>query len=165
MDRRRLLSLLALVAGGAFVGAALFWPKSDEELINEQLDYLVARVSFEQPMVNPMFFGTRLAGDFKDIFAEQVFVEAPEARQTGALSPRDLALLTAKALARFSSLDASWSDKEIQVMDESATVKAKVRVVTNRGLQPQVGTRTTEMTLERLSGGWKISRIRISPEL
>ncbi len=162
MDRRTLLSLLGLAGGAAVLGAAVFWPETDEERIRAVLDEVTMAVEFSEPIANPVFFGSRLADSWQDVMMDQVRVHAEEASRSGNFERSRLALLTSQVLAtRFSSLMVTLSDVSIRVARDTAEVDATVVALTDQGTGSSAGQRSARFSLERANGDWKISSVYI----
>lgn len=161
MERRNLI-LGALLAGGAIlVMTALFWPKSDEELILAQLNSLAEAVGFSEPIENPMFFGATLADRLEPLVTEQVQVSIPEVHGTVPRDRGQLALASAMALSRYGSLSVSLSSINIQLSAGGARANAEARVIATEGGQLKSDSRTVHFELIKDSGDYQVSSVRV----
>lgn len=165
MERREFIAGGVLILGLSVVGYAILAPENDEELIAVVLDDLADAVSFDVPISNPVFFGSRLADRFEAIFAETVTIRVLEVQRTAPPKRSHLALAAAQAMSRYGSLHASFSDLEISIHDSVAQVDAVVHVEGNHGGEFRKDSRPVSIELSKEGGDWLIVNLVVeAPE-
>ena len=158
---KRALIYLALVAGIALVGYAIFGRKTDEEQIVEQLTRLAAVVSIDSEE-NPLTRGARLNREFNELFTKDARASVPEL-STPVSGRRELVALATRAVASFRSLDVEFDGTSIQVGNAGAHVKttAKLNGVRTDGDLDR-GDRQVSLRFLPADGDWKIDEVSVS---
>lgn len=162
MDRRRTLAVLGFASGLLLLAGVFFWPESDEERIRARLHGLSDVLRFSEPIASPVFFASHLSEVFQSSMTPSVQVHADEAGRSGLFQPKSLALITAQVLAtRFSTLEVSFENIDIDLRGESATVVGTAVALTGQGGTPTLGRRPVRFSLTKIDGKWLVNHATI----
>jgi hypothetical protein len=158
---KRALVWVALIAGLALVGYAVFARKTDEELIEEQLARLAAVMSIDSEE-NPLARGARLSREFNELFTKDARASVPEL-SAPVQGRRELVALATRAVASFRSLDVAFSGTSIDIGNAAADVKttAKLNGVRADGDLDR-GERQVSLRLVRSDGAFLIDSASVS---
>ncbi len=162
MERRNLLILGLASVGLLAVSLSLFLPKSEEEVVAEQLHGLAASVGFSEPIVSPVFFGSALADRLEPYVAERVEVQIDEVTPNAPNERGKLAIAAAMALSRYGSLDVSLSDLTIELHASGARARAVARVSATEGGRVKVDDRPVRFDLQNNSGHYRVTRVLVA---
>ncbi len=164
VDRRRWIAALIGIVGASAISIALLYPESDEEQIERVLQRLASAVSFETPIDNPMFFGSRLSEQFQDLLAEDVRVRVSEVPFPLPSHRGQLGLAAAQGLSRYGSLQVSLSGINPKINGKTAEVKTVASVMTFSGAQLQSTERPVDFSLSKADGDWRVSSVKVSAD-
>jgi len=157
MERRQLIGAGALALGAAAVGYATFAPTSDEELIAAVLDALAAALSFDEHQGNPVMWGARLSGEFKELMTPQVQIQVAEVHGKIPSSREKLGMAAALVLQRYGSLALSFSALRTSVAGDGAQVEATAHVAGQLYGEFRQDTRQVQIGLDKSDGDWRVS--------
>jgi len=162
MLRKNLLVYGLASAGALTVTAALFWPRSKEEVIISQLQGLAAASSFSQPIENPIFFGSALTERWEDYLNNPVRVTVPEVQSRLPSQPGQLAMSAALVLSRFGAFQVSLSDLEVRLTALGASVDGVAEVTVIEAGTPRRDTRPVHFELSEDGGQYLVTTISVS---
>lgn len=165
MDRRRAIAATVSALGLGVLGYALFSPLSEEEQVENVLRALCAAVSFDEPIQNPMFFGSHLSEQFQDLLTEDVRVMLSEVHFPIPSHRGQLGLAAARGLSRYGSLNATLGGLEIQLQEGQAEARATVTVVSNSGGEVRRADRPVDFSLIKVDGEFRVASVKVRPEL
>ena len=160
MERRTLLAGGALLVGTLTLGIALFSPQSDEEQIRETLDALAEAVSFSEPIGNPVFYGSHLSDQFKELMTDPVQVRVSEVQGSLPSNRGRLGLAAAQVLTRYGALHVGLGDLDINVNGDQASVKGTATVTALGGGRPKRDERPIRFELVK-DGDWVVSSVMV----
>ncbi len=165
MTRRDLL-LFSLAAGGALsIAWAVFSPKSDEERVAEQLHALADAVHFSEPILNPLFWGTRVAEKMEPLTSPSLILSLAEIGGSPPTERRQLALAGAQMLSRYGSFEVHLEDLNIRLNETGAQAWARARTLANEAGQIRSDTRKVHFRLDKASSDYLITHIEVeSPD-
>ncbi len=153
-------ALIVVAAGIGLAGYAVFAGKSDQERIADQLERLerVVEISGDE---NLLLRGSRIRGEFQEIFVKDVAVKIPELTSLGS-GRAPLAGVATQAGARFSSADIDFGKLDISVGNAGANVKAPVTLTANdRAGRVRCDRRQVRIGFVKVDGDWLISSVRV----
>jgi hypothetical protein len=161
------LAIGAIVLGVALALWAVFGRKSDDELIQEQLDNLALAIRVENPDENPIFRASRLKEKFETLFTPSVRVSVPELQGAMSVNGReDLVKVATRAGTYWRSAEVSFSDVEIvqaggennRKVDATALLTAEERGELRRD------ERHVTFGFTKVDGDWLIDSLTVSPK-
>jgi hypothetical protein len=162
----RLAAVLAILAGLALVGYALFGRETDEERIRSKLAALSRAVHVDEDTgTNPIFRGTSLRGAFQDLFEARVTYRIPELGSDGQ-GTDSLVQLALRGTTGVTTFDVDFSSVEVTIAAGGALadVRTTAKLQAFRGGTSQVDSRKVRFDFGKSQGDWKITRFAVTPK-